>query len=142
MIYQHNGHLIFRVPGFIRNVELNRLDVLMFIMKVMNEILDIRFEISADGKNLSACCHHIIEDGEITRAQFDLAMMIIMHIVDDTYPQFLQILYSNDKKTEEFAPVNRTPSTQPEADKEVSEEIEELDEEEDEQSPKKGLKIN
>ena len=90
LIYQHNGHLIFRVPGFIRNVELNRLDVLLLIMKIMNEILDIRFEISPDGKSLSACCHHIIEDGKITRAQFDLAMMIIMHIVDDAYPQFLQ----------------------------------------------------
>ncbi len=145
MIYQHNGHLIFRVPGFIRNVELNRLDVLMFIMKIMNEILDIRFEVSADGKTLSACCHHIIEDGEITRAQFDLAMMIIMHIVDDTYPQFLQILYSNDKKAEEFAPVSRTQPARPQADtgNEISEEIEEPEEEDDdEKNRKKGLKIN
>lgn len=86
VIYQHNNHLIFRVPNFIRNVELRRLDVLLFIMQVTNEILDIRFEIGKDGKSLSACCQHILEDGTMTRQQFDLAMMVLVHMVDDTFP--------------------------------------------------------
>ncbi|MEW6709148.1 MAG: YbjN domain-containing protein [Candidatus Riflebacteria bacterium] len=143
LIYQHNGHLIFRVPGFIRNVELNRLEVLQLMLKIMNEILDIRFEISPDGKSLSACCHHVIEDNDITRAQFDLLMMIIMHVVDDVYPQFLQAVYAGSVKTHDFAPVTPV-AEQPVVRQEVEpieepEEAEEIIEDEDE---KKGLKIN
>ncbi len=100
LIYYHNGHLIFRIPAFIRNVELRRLDVLLFIMEVTNEILDIRFEIGKDGKSLSACCQHIIEDGRITRKQFDLAMMVLMHMVDDTFPRFMQIIYGHEQPDE------------------------------------------
>lgn len=95
VIYVHNSHLIFRIPNFIRNVELRRLDVLLFIMQVTNEILDIRFEVGKDGKSLSACCQHILEDGELTRKQYDLAMMVLMHIVDDTYPRFMQLVYGH-----------------------------------------------
>ncbi|MDD3147313.1 MAG: hypothetical protein PHD82_08430 [Candidatus Riflebacteria bacterium] len=93
IIYLHNNHLIFRVPNFIRNVELRRLDILLFIMQVTNEILDIRFEIGKDGKSLSACCQHILEDGLLTRKQFDLAMMVLVHMVDDTFPRFMQLVY-------------------------------------------------
>ncbi len=94
VIYQHNSHLIFRVPNFIRNVELRRLDILTFIMQVTGEILDIRFEIGKDGRSLSACCQHILEDGIMTRRQFDLAMMVLVHMVDDTFPQFMKLVYS------------------------------------------------
>ncbi len=93
VIYLHNNHLIFRVPNFIRNVELRRMDVMLFIMQVTNEILDIRFEIGKDGKTLSACCQHILEDGWMTRKQFDLAMMVLVHMVDDTFPRFMQLVY-------------------------------------------------
>lgn len=144
LIYQHNGHLIFRVPAFIRNVELNRFDILKFLMKVMNEILDIRFELANDGKALSACCHHIVEDGLVTRAQFDLAMMIILHVVDDCYPQILHIIYSGGEKQPEFAPV---PTNAPSLEKNVissekeSDQADEADEGIDDEE-KKGLKIN
>ena len=94
VIYLHNSHLIFRVPNFIRNVELRRIEILMFIMQVTGEILDIRFEIGKDGKSLSACCQHILEDGTMTRRQFDLAMMVLVHMVDDTFPQFMKLVYS------------------------------------------------
>ncbi len=93
VIYLHNNHLIFRIPNFIRNVELRRMDILLFIMQVTNEILDIRFETGKEGKSLSACCQHILEDGVLTRKQFDLALMVLVHIVDDTFPRFMQLIY-------------------------------------------------
>lgn len=101
VIYVHNSHLIFRVPNFIRNVELRRLEILLFINQVTNEILDIRFEISKDEKSLSACCQHILEDGTMTRKQFDLAIMVLMHIVDDTYPRFMQLIYGKSGQPEQ-----------------------------------------
>lgn len=97
VIYIHNGHLILRIPSFIRNVEIRRMEVMLFIMQVTSEILDIRFEIGKDGKSLSACCQHILEDAMITRKQFDLTMMVLMHIVDDTFPRFMQIIYGNEQ---------------------------------------------
>lgn len=96
VIYVHNNHLIFRIPGFIRNVELRRLDVMQFLMQVMSDILDIRFELGKEGKTLSACCQHILEDASITRRQFDLAMMVLIHIVDDTYPHLMKLIYKAD----------------------------------------------
>ncbi|NCB37263.1 MAG: hypothetical protein EOM80_00705 [Erysipelotrichia bacterium] len=108
VIYLHNSHLIFRVPGFLRNVDVRRMDLLLFIMQVTNEILDIRFEISKDGKSLSACCQHILEDGSLTRKQFDLAMMVLMHIVDDTYPRFMQIIYGSNEQPAEGTSVEPT----------------------------------
>lgn len=105
VIYVHNGHLIFRIPSFIRNVELRSMELLLFIMQVTSDILDIRFEIGKDGKTLSACCQHILEDALITRKQFDLAIMVLMHIVDDTFPRFMQIIYGNERpETADFAP--------------------------------------
>ncbi len=101
VIYLHNSHLIFRVPNFIRNVDLNRKDVLQFIMQVTNEILDIRFELGKDGRSLSACCQHILEDGWLTRKQFDLAMMVLVHMVDDTFPRFMEIIYGRKEGHEE-----------------------------------------
>lgn len=96
VIYVHNSHLIFRVPGFIRNVELRRPDVTQFLMQVMSDILDIRFELGKDGNSLSACCQHILEDASITRRQFDLAIMVLIHIVDDTYPHLMRLVYQSD----------------------------------------------
>jgi hypothetical protein len=96
VIYVHNSHLIFRVPGFIRNVELRRPDVMQFLMQVMSDILDIRFELGKDGNSLSACCQHILEDASITRRQFDLAIMVLIHIVDDTYPHLMKLIYQTD----------------------------------------------
>ncbi|EKD80881.1 MAG: hypothetical protein ACD_39C02113G0003 [uncultured bacterium] len=96
VIYVHNGHLIFRVPGFIRNVDLRRPDILQFLMQVMSDILDIRFELGKDGNNLSACCQHILEDASMTRRQFDLAIMVLIHIVDDTYPHLMKLIYKSD----------------------------------------------
>jgi hypothetical protein len=153
LIYTSNGHLIFRVPGFIRNVNLNRLEILMLIMKIMNEILDIRFEISPDGNSLSACCHHILEDGALTKSQFDLAMMIIIRLVDDTYPQFMQIIYSADGDSVEFAKVDEKQSAtdnnyymdEEEADAEEKLLLEDEDEEENDdenEEDKEKLKIN
>lgn len=146
LIYTSNGHLIFRVPGFIRNVNLNRLEILMLVMKIMNEILDIRFEISPDGKSLSACCHHILEDGAITKSQFDLAMMIIIRLVDDTYPQFMQVIYSADGDSVEFASVDRNHQVAAEQDLIEEEDLinsEDQDIEEDEEDEEdEKLKIN
>ena len=98
VIYVHNSHLIFRVPGFIRNVELRRPDILQFLMQVMSDILDIRFELGKDGNSLSACCQHILEDASITRRQFDLAIMVLIHIVDDTYPHLMKMIYKTDSE--------------------------------------------
>ncbi len=125
VIYLHNSHLIFRVPNFIRNVELRRLEILMFIMQVTSEILDIRFEIGKDGKSLSACCQHILEDGTMTRRQFDLAMMVLVHMVDDTFPQFMKMVYS---QTENSAPVAKPveETTEPDAEPEDVEESDEF----------------
>lgn len=143
IIYVHNNHLIFRVPGYIRNVDLNRLEILTFIMRVMNEILDIRFEVPPDGKSLSACCHHILEDGTVTRAQFDLAMMVILHIVDDTYPQFMQIIYSENSEKSDFAPMQK-PDESPSQSIESEDDLDTSEENEDVPllAGKKGLKIN
>ncbi|PKL42356.1 MAG: hypothetical protein CVV41_14545 [Candidatus Riflebacteria bacterium HGW-Riflebacteria-1] len=96
VIYVHNSHLIFRVPGFIRNVDMRRPDVMQFLMQVMSDILDIRFELGKDGNSLSACCQHILEDASITRRQFDLAIMVLIHIVDDTYPHLMKLIYQTD----------------------------------------------
>lgn len=96
VIYVHNNHLIFRIPGFIRNTELRRADITHFLMQVMNDILDIRFELGKDGNSLSACCQHILEDASITRRQFDLAIMVLIHIVDDTYPHLMKLIYNTD----------------------------------------------
>ena len=109
LIYVHNNHLIFRVPNYIRNVELRKMEILSFIMKMMNEILDIRFEISPDGQNLSASCQHILEDGQITKKQFDMAMMVTIHLVDDTYPQFMQLVYSQDDPELEMEEIEEDP---------------------------------
>lgn len=124
VIYMHNSHLIFRVPNFIRNVELRRLEILMFIMQVTGEILDIRFEIGKDGRSLSACCQHILEDGTMTRRQFDLAMMVLVHMVDDTFPQFMKLVYS---QTETGAPAAEPAAETTEPDSEP-EDVEESDE--------------
>lgn len=138
VIYLHNGHLIFRIPAFIRNVELRRQEILLFIMQVTSEILDIRFEIGKDGKSLSACCQHILEDGELTRKQFDLAMMVLMHIVDDTYPRFMQLVYGRDinsaeEPSEDSSSDNRVDSNDGEPLTENNEDFAPMPEDEDDE---------
>ncbi|GAB4267106.1 MAG: hypothetical protein Kow0029_01370 [Candidatus Rifleibacteriota bacterium] len=142
LIYVHNNHLIFRVPGFIRNVDLNRLEILSTLMRIMNEILDIRFEISPDGRNLSACCHHILEDSDITRAQFDLAMMVILHVVDDSYPKLMKLVYSQDRPSEEFAPIREADTATTLNDNQEITDQEEEKEDLKDLSEEKDLKIN
>lgn len=142
LVYEHNGHIIFRIPGFIRNAELKKPEIYNLMMKIMNEILDIRFEMAPDGRSISACIHHILEDNNITRAQFDLAMMILLHVVDDSYPQFMQALYSTGTvAAADFAPVSPDPRP-----KDQVEEVEPEPAEEAEEIPlnqrKKSLKIN
>ncbi len=129
VIYLHNGHLIFRIPAFIRNVELRRQEILLFIMQITSEILDIRFEISKDGRSLSACCQHILEDGELTRKQFDLAMMVLMHIVDDTFPRFMQLVYGcGDVSAEAAGNVDEVSENSIDNSEAAAEEVEENDE--------------
>ena len=125
VIYVHNGHLIFRIPSFIRNVELRTMEVMLFIMQVSSDILDIRFEIGKDGKSLSACCQHILEDALPTRKQFDLAMMVLMHIVDDTFPHFMQLIYG-DEKAELARSAPDSKPAEPEVKSEEAEENEEF----------------
>ncbi len=137
LIYIHNNHLVIRIPSFIRNVELRRLDVMLFITKVMGEILDIRFEISPDGKNLSASCQHILEDNVITRRQFDLAMMVVIQLVDDTYPKFMQLIYSDNEELGEAVEHSSASELEEVSIEEVEEEIEE-----DDKPADTGHKIN
>lgn len=99
IIYAHNRHLVVRVPGFIRNVEMRRLDLLMTLMQLMDEYFDIRFELAKDGQSLSAACTHILEDGVLTKAQCMQTMMVVAYIVDDVYPKLMQIVYGG-RKTE------------------------------------------
>lgn len=114
VIYVHNSHLILRIPGFIRNIELYRSDIMQFLMQVMNDILDIRFEIGKDGKSLSACCQHILEDSTLTRRQFDLAFMVLIHIVDDTYPHLMKLLYRADAAMADNSPATGDFAEEPE----------------------------
>jgi hypothetical protein len=127
VIYVHNSHLILRVPAFIRNVDLRRMDILLFIMQVTGEILDIRFEIGKDGRTLSACCQHILEDASVTSRQFDLAMMVLMHIVDDTYPRFMQLIYGKDSAQKDEEAVKDSSAADQQAD-ESADEPEDADE--------------
>jgi|GEM_PF-921235 len=94
IIYAHNRHLVVRVPAFIRNMELRRLDLLLVLMQLMDEYFDIRFELAKDGQRLSAASTHIIEDGALTKAQCVQAMMVVAYIVDDSYPKLMHLLYA------------------------------------------------
>ena len=94
LIYVVNEHIIVRAPEFIRNVKLRSLDILSFMMKTMNEVLDIRLEIDDEGKSLSSCCQHIVEDNTITKSQFDFMMMVVIRVTDDIYPKLMQMVYS------------------------------------------------
>lgn len=133
VVYVHNSHLILRVPGFIRNIDLYRSDIMQFLMQVMNDILDIRFEIGKDGKSLSACCQHILEDSMITRRQFDLAFMVLIHIVDDTYPHLMKLIYRADTVTADNSPTTGDFAEEPE---QTGIDEEESDENEDFVNPK------
>lgn len=98
LIYVVNDHVIVRAPDFIRNVKLKSLDVLSFMLKIMNEVLDIRLEIDEEGKSLSSCCQHIVEDNTITKKQFDFMMMVVIRVTDDIYQKMMQIIYSGESK--------------------------------------------
>jgi len=133
LIYISNGHIIIRTPEFIRNVQLKKMDIMLFISQVMNDVLDIRFEISEDGKSISSSCQHIIEDGTITKNQFDLMMMIVVRITDDVYPKLMQLIYAGDDTAGEHDAIEEILN-----DDELMEELErdlELDDELDDALP-------
>ncbi len=109
LIYSHNRHLVVRVPGFIRGVEMRRSDLLIELMAMMNEFFDIRFELSPDGHSLSGASNHIVEDSHLTKAQFMQAMMVVAYMVDEHYPRLLKILYGQAAPIEAFSP-NRAPT--------------------------------
>jgi hypothetical protein len=94
LIYVHNRHVILRVPAFIRNVDLRRLDVLSAILEFMNGFLDIRFEIAEDGMSLSGAVNHILEDGTLTQTQFSQCLNVLAFMVDDAYPRLMKIIYT------------------------------------------------
>jgi len=98
LIYVVNDHVIVRAPDFIRNVKLRNLEVMSFMLKIMNEVLDIRLEIDEEGKSLSSCCQHIVEDNTITRKQFDFMMVVVIRVTDDIYSKMMQIVYSGESK--------------------------------------------
>jgi hypothetical protein len=114
LIYVHNRHLVVRVPGFLRNVNLRRMDILLELMRLMNDFFDIRFELADDGQSLSAACNHIIEDGQITRKQFIQSMMVVAYLVDETYPKLMKMLYGSTEPSEvptpDIEPLRRSSS--------------------------------
>lgn len=93
IIYAHNGHLVVRVPEFIRNQNLLFPEFLRTVLTVQGEFFDIRFELAEDGRSLSACANHILEGNQITKAQFNQCMTVVAFIVDQHYPIFLKVLY-------------------------------------------------
>lgn len=97
LMYVHNRHLVIRVPAFLRNVELRRMDILLHLMETMNNFFDIRFELSDDGKNLSASINHILEDSSITHAQFSQCLTVVAYMVDETYPKLMKLIYGQDE---------------------------------------------
>ncbi|HNV70381.1 MAG TPA: hypothetical protein PKO06_11830, partial [Candidatus Ozemobacteraceae bacterium] len=123
IIYAHNGHLVVRVPEFIRNQNLLFPAFLRTILTVQGEYFDIRFELADDGKSLSACANHILEDNEMTRTQFNQCMTVVAFIVDQHYPLFLKVLYkehlesgepmTEDEKKAESGESDSTPTTDP-----------------------------
>ncbi|HOY65580.1 MAG TPA: YbjN domain-containing protein [Candidatus Ozemobacteraceae bacterium] len=114
IIYAHNRHLVVRVPGFIRNVELRRLDVMLAVLRLMDEYFDIRFELAKDGRSLSAACTHILEDGALTKNQCMQCLMVVAYIIDDCYPSLMQLVYGG--KAPEAAPeILETPASEPES---------------------------
>ena len=96
LIYVVRDHVIIRTPEFVRNIPLKRIDVMSFIIQVMTDVLDIRFEFSEDYTALSASCQHIVEDNPFTKKQFDLMMTVLISITDDVYPQIMKIIYSGN----------------------------------------------
>lgn len=100
LIYGHNRHLIVRVPGFIRNVELRRLDILLLLNQLMNDFFDIRFEMAEDGQSLSASSNHILEDGHLTKAQFIQCMTIVPFLIDESYPKIMQAIFGKSPAPE------------------------------------------
>ncbi len=96
LVYGSNKHLVIRVPAFIRNVNLRRMDVLLFLMAVMNDFFDIRFELAKDGRSLSAASNFILEDGAITRKQFMQCLMVVAYLVDENYPKLMKLVFGPD----------------------------------------------
>ncbi|NLI77176.1 MAG: hypothetical protein GX442_12135 [Candidatus Riflebacteria bacterium] len=117
LIYAHNRHLVIRVPAFIRGAEMRRTDFLTELMRLMNEYFDIRFELSPDGQSLSGASNHIVEDGQITKAQFSQALMVVAYMVDENYPRLLKILYGQEAPVDPPGPAGRPgPAESPAAD--------------------------
>lgn len=108
LIYAHNRHLVIRVPAFIRGVDMRRTDFLTELMRLMNEFFDIRFELSPDGQSLSGASNPIVEDGQITKAQFSQALMVVAYMVDEQYPRLLKILYGQEAPIDPPGPAGRS----------------------------------
>jgi hypothetical protein len=113
LVYFHNRHLIVRIPAFIRNVDLRRMEVLTHLMDIMNDYFDIRFEMGPDGRTLSASSNHIIEDGELTQKQFTQCLMVVAYLVDEHFPKLMQVIYGDKGKTPESATVASNEPEQP-----------------------------
>jgi hypothetical protein len=109
IIYIHNRHLVVRSPAFIRNIELNRRELILLVMEIMNNFFDIRFELSEDGRSLSASANHILEDGGLTKSQFMQCLTIVAFMVDENYPKLMKAIFS-EHATEEVTSPHRKPA--------------------------------
>lgn len=118
IIYAHNGHLVVRVPEFIRNQNLLFPAFLRTILTIQSEFFDIRFELSEDGQSLSASSNHILEDNTITKSQFNQCLTVVAFIIDQHYPLFLKVLYkehrdagepTNEEEKKEVEAAGETP---------------------------------
>jgi hypothetical protein len=92
----YNGHLIIRVPNFIKNVDIMRPKIMFLINQLMEETLSIRFELEAERGSISATCHHVVEDNLPTYKQLELLTMLLVSVVDDSYHKFMQAIYGPD----------------------------------------------
>ncbi|MBF0544224.1 MAG: hypothetical protein HQM08_07320 [Candidatus Riflebacteria bacterium] len=98
MIYVHNRHLIVKIPTYIKDSGLRKAEILLALLKMMNDYYDIRMELSEESDGLSASCNHILEDGFLTKSQFFQCLTATAFIVDETYPKIMKILFGNSDR--------------------------------------------
>jgi len=155
IVYPHHRHLVIRIPAFIRNMELRRLDVLNAIMKMMNDFFDIRFELSEDGRSLSGAINHVIDDNVLTKGQFMHCMNLLAYLIDDCYPRLMRIAMGKEPEEAETlaGPDGEPPDsgeelepedegTTSEAETPDEEEDAEKDKEKEKAQPKGGVTLN